>query len=108
MFTEEVVKRGIVIASIVAGLMAGPSLAQVRMECGKAYKDLWERIEREKYAKVSPDQLAAINRLALHAYDSCQAGDEQEAKQVFEKVAALIFDIDRGGPGPFNPNQPNR
>jgi hypothetical protein len=57
---------------------------------------------------VPPDQLAAINRLALHAYDSCQAGDEQEAKQVFQKVAALIFDIDRGGPGPFNPNQPNR
>ena len=101
-------KKSIVIASIVAGLMAGPSLAQDRMDCGKAYKDLWERIEREKYAKMPPDQLAAINRLALHAYDSCLAGDEQEAKQVFQKVAALIFDTDRGGPGPFNPNQPTR
>jgi hypothetical protein len=108
MLTEEVVKKSIVIVSIVAGLMAGPSLAQDRMDCGKAYKDLWERVEREKYAKMLPDQLAAISRLALHAYDSCQAGDEQEAKQVFQKVAALIFDIDRGGPGPFNPNQPTR
>ena len=101
-------KKTIVIAAIVVGLMAGPSLAQTKMDCGTAYKGLWERIEREKYAKVPPDQLATISRLALHAYDSCQAGDEQEARQVFEKVAALIFDIDRGGPGPFNPNQPNR
>jgi hypothetical protein len=108
MLTEEVVKKGIFIASIVAGLMAGPSMAQDRMDCGRAYKDLWDRIEREKYAKMAPDQLAAISRLALHAYDSCQAGDEQEAKQVFDKVAALIFDVDRGGPGPFNPNQPTR
>jgi hypothetical protein len=108
MLTEEVVKKGIFIASIVAGLIAGPSMAQDRMDCGRAYKDLWDRIEREKYAKMAPDQLAAISRLALHAYDSCQAGDEQEAKQVFDKVAALIFDVDRGGPGPFNPNQPTR
>jgi len=107
MLTEDVVK-GIVIGFIVAGLMAGPALAQDRLDCGKAYKELWGKIEREKYAKIPPDQLAAINRLALHAYDSCQAGDEQEAKQVFAKVAALIFDADRGGPGPYNPNQPTR
>jgi len=107
MLTEEVVKA-IVVGFIAVGLMAGPALAQDRIDCGKAYKDLWQKIEREKYAKMPPDQLAAINRLALHAYDSCQAGDEQEAKQVFDKVAALIFDADRGGPGPYNPNQPSR
>ena len=100
--------KRVVIAVVAIGLMAGPSLAEERMDCGKAYIDLWQRIEQEKYAKMSSDQLAAISRLALHAYDSCQAGDEQGAKQVFEKVAALIFDIDRGAPGPFNPNQPTR
>ena len=97
-----------VIGFIAVGLLAGPALAQDRLDCGKAYKDLWGKIEREKYAKIAPDQLAVINRLALHAYDSCQAGDEQEAKQVFDKVAALIFDADRTGPGPYNPNQPTR
>src|SRR5262245_59615236 len=69
--TEELVKKGIVMVSLVAGLMAGPALAQDRMDCGKASKDLWQRIERETYAKMSPDQLAAASRLALHAYDSC-------------------------------------
>jgi len=97
-----------VIAFSVLSLLTYPSMAQDRMDCGKAYKGLWERIEREKYAKLPSDQLIAVNRLALQAYDSCQAGDEQEAKQVFERMAALIFDIDRGGPGPFDPNQPGR
>ena len=98
-------RKIIVIAFSVVSLLTDPSMAQDKIDCGKAYKDLWEKFEREKYAKLPADQLIAINRLALQAYDSCQAGDEQDAKQVFEKVAALIFDIDRGGPGPFNPNQ---
>ena len=97
-----------VIAFSALTLLTFPAMAQEKMDCGKAYKDLWQRIDREKYAKLRSEQLIAANRLALHAYDSCQAGDEQGAKQVFEKVAALIFDIDRGGPGPFDPNQPSR
>ena len=90
------------------GLMIGPTFAQDKMDCGKAYKGFWEKLERDKYARISPEQLAGVSRMALRAYDACQAGDEQEAKQSFEKVAALAFSIGEMGPGPFNPNQPSR
>ena len=41
------------------GLLAGAASAQDKLDCGKAYKGFWDKIEREKYAKISPEQLAA-------------------------------------------------
>jgi hypothetical protein len=68
------------------GLMVGPVAAQGKMDCGKAYKGFWEKLEREKYAKISADQLAGISRLALRAYDACQAGDDADAKELFDRL----------------------
>ena len=50
-------------------LAAPAAIAQGKMDCGKAYKGFWDKLEREKYAKISPEQLAGVSRLALRAYD---------------------------------------
>ena len=96
-------------AFVALAVLAAPvAIAQGKLDCGKAYKGFWDKLDREKYAKISPEQLAGVSRMALRAYDACQAGDEQDAKQIFERVAALTIRISEAGPGPFNPNQPSR
>jgi hypothetical protein len=48
-------------------------------------------MDRERYAKISAEQLAGVSRLALRAYDACQAGDELDAKALFDKLSAMKF-----------------
>ena len=48
-------------------------------------------MDREKYAKISAEQLAGVSRLALRAYDACQAGDDMDAKAQFDKLNKLSF-----------------
>jgi hypothetical protein len=67
-------------------LVAGPALAQTKMDCSRLYKDFWEKFDREKFAKISAEQLSGVSRLALRAYDACQAGDELDAKALFERL----------------------
>jgi hypothetical protein len=81
--------RAALIGLVALGVAAGAAVAQGKMDCGKAYKGFWEKLERERYAKVSADQLAGISRLALRAYDACQAGDEQDARELFERLERL-------------------
>ena len=100
--------RSTLIGLAALGVMAGAATAQTKMDCSRLYKDFWEKFDREKYAKISAEQLAGVSRMALRAYDACQAGDEQDAKQIFQRVAALAIRIGETGPGPFNPNEPNR
>ena len=57
------------------------------MDCSRPYKDFWDKFEREKYAKISPEQLAGVSRMALRAYDACTAGDDQDAKALFDRLA---------------------
>ena len=35
---------------------------------------------------ISSEQLAGVSRLALRAYDACQAGDEQDAKALLARL----------------------
>ena len=81
--------RSALIGVLALGLMAGPVAAQGKMDCGKAYKGFWDKLEREKYAKISAEQLAGISRLALRAYDACQAGDDADAKELFDRMERL-------------------
>ncbi len=81
--------RSALVGLVALGLMAGAVSAQGKMDCGKAYKGFWEKLEREKYSKISPEQLAGISRLALRAYDACQAGDDADAKSLFERLERL-------------------
>jgi hypothetical protein len=83
--------RSVLIGLAALGMMAGAVAAQGKMDCGKAYKGFWEKLEREKYAKITPEQLAGVSRLALRAYDACQAGDEQDAKALFERLDRMKF-----------------
>src|SRR6478609_7831662 len=54
-----------------AGPLAAPASAQTKMDCSRLYKDFWEKMDREKFAKISAEQLAGVSRLALRAYDAC-------------------------------------
>jgi hypothetical protein len=56
------------------------------MDCGKLYKDFWEKRDPQSYARTSPEQLAGISRMALRAYDACQAGDELDAKALLARL----------------------
>jgi hypothetical protein len=62
------------------------SLVQGKMDCGKLYKDFWQKRDPQSYARTSPEQLAGISRMALRAYDACQAGDEQDAKALLARL----------------------
>jgi opacity protein-like surface antigen len=74
-----------------AGPVAAPVVAQTKMDCSRLYKDFWEKFDREKYAKISAEQLAGVSRLALRAYDACQAGDEQDARSLFDRLNRMQF-----------------
>jgi hypothetical protein len=62
------------------------SLVQGKMDCGKLYKDFWQKRDPQSYARTSPEQLAGISRMALRAYDACQAGDEQDARALLARL----------------------
>jgi hypothetical protein len=69
------------------GLMAGAVTAQGKMDCSATYKGFMDKFQQEKAAGMPGDQLANVHRLALRAYDACQAGDEFNARQLFDNLA---------------------
>jgi len=69
------------------GRAPGTEVAQV--SCGTRYKDFWEN--RQKYARIPAEQLAGVSRMALRAYDACEAGDEQDAKSLFDRLQRMTF-----------------
>jgi len=83
--------RSTLIGLAALGVMAGAATAQTKMDCSRLYKDFWEKFDREKYAKISAEQLSGVSRMALRAYDACQAGDEQDAKALFERLGRMSF-----------------
>ena len=99
--------KSVLVGLVALSLMSGVASGQSRIDCGKAYKGVWDKLDRQKHAKILAEQLAGINRLTLRAYDASQAGDEQDAKLLFAKVAELTDDWGReSSTGTFNPNMP--
>jgi hypothetical protein len=97
--------RSALIGFAALGLTVGGAFAQSKMDCGEVYKSVWPKLEHEKYAHISGEQLADMSRLALRAYDACQAGDEQDAKVFFERIAELTNEWgNETSTGPYNPN----
>ena len=45
----------------------------------------------QKVARISAEQLAGVSRMALRAYDACEAGDEQDAKALFDRLNKMSF-----------------
>ena len=83
--------RSTLIGLMALSVMAGAATAQTKMDCSRLYKDFWEKFDREKFAKISAEQLAGVSRMALRAYDACQAGDEQDAKALFDRLSKMTF-----------------
>ncbi|HSR79670.1 MAG TPA: hypothetical protein VLL28_02730 [Hyphomicrobiaceae bacterium] len=83
--------RSTLIGLVALGVMAGAATAQTKMDCSRLYKDFWEKFDHEKYAKISAEQLAGVSRMALRAYDACQAGDEQDARALFDRLNKMSF-----------------
>jgi anti-sigma-K factor RskA len=68
-----------------------PGTEVVQVGCGGRYKDFWEKFDREKYARMPAEQFAGVSRMALRAYDACEAGDEQDATSLFERLHRMPF-----------------
>jgi len=62
-----------------------------RMDCGTLYKEYWGKLDREKYGRISAEQLAGLSRMALRAYDACQAGDQLDAADLFARLHRIGF-----------------
>jgi hypothetical protein len=62
------------------------SQVHAKMDCGKLYKDFWEKRDPQSYARISAEQLAGLSRMVLRAYDACQAGDELDAKALLARL----------------------
>lgn len=101
--------KGALASLVLLGLVSSTAFAQAKLDCDQAYKAAWDKVQGEPSRKMSAEQLATVSRLALRAYDACQAGDEQDATLLFEKVAVFVGDLGAtGATGPYNPNQPSR
>jgi anti-sigma-K factor RskA len=61
------------------------------MDCSGLYKGFWGKLENDNYARISAGQLAGVSRMALRAYDACQAGDELDANALFKRLDHLPF-----------------
>jgi anti-sigma-K factor RskA len=61
------------------------------MDCSRLFKEFWGKLENDNYARISAEQLAGVSRMALRAYDACQAGDEQDAKALFKRLDLIRF-----------------
>jgi len=81
--------RKLAVCSLVLAVSAGAAAPQPNFDCGKAYKDFWEKLERETYSKIPPEQLVVLSRRALRIYDACQTGDVEDAKGLFERLVRL-------------------
>ena len=68
----------------------GPQL-HARMDCNGLYKEFWVKRDPQTYARTSPEQLAGVSRMALRAYDACAAGDEQDARALFDRLQRMNF-----------------
>ena len=68
-----------------------PPTRLAAMDCGGLYKDFWRKLDPDKYAKLPAEQLAGVSRMALRAYDACQAGDEPDADALFDRLGRMRF-----------------
>jgi opacity protein-like surface antigen len=76
--------KRLILAAVAAAALSAPAMAA---NCAKDYKDFWETFDRQRYAKMSAEQIADLSRTALRGYDACTAGDERfTAENFFKKL----------------------
>src|SRR6202795_373700 len=94
--------KRLILAAVAAVALTAPAMA----DCAKDYKDFWQNLDREKFAKMSAEQIADLSRTALRGFDACSAGDERfTADNFFKKLdseanakASDIFNSGAFGP----------
>lgn len=69
---------GIVLVAVVLVLPA-----QGNFDCGKAFENLQEQLNRRT---MSRERLADLRRRALRAYHACQTGDIEVPKALFDRL----------------------
>jgi hypothetical protein len=62
--------KRLILAAVAAAALSAPAMAA---NCAKDYKDFWQSLDREKFAKMSAEQIADLSRTALRGYDACTA-----------------------------------
>ena len=68
------------------------SAPAVAADCAKQYKDFWTNIDREAFARLSPEQMVDLNRTTLRVYDGCTSGDERfTAGNFFQQLDASRY-----------------
>src|SRR5262245_4817476 len=87
---EDWMRKTLIISIAALGIAAAAiaASAQGKMDCGATYKNFWDKYQAAKGATATPEQLADVSRTALRAYDACQAGDEFNARSLFDRLAA--------------------
>ena len=98
--------KRLILAAVAAAALSAPAMAA---NCAKDYKDFWQSLDREKFAKLSAEQIADLSRTALRGYDACTAGDDRfTADNFFKRLQsdanAKASDIFKPGGGFDSPN----
>jgi hypothetical protein len=76
--------KTILAASFVAILAAPPASAA---DCISKYDDFWEKLQRHSPVKPSTEDLIAVNRAGIRAFDGCQAGDEVSDREFWDNLS---------------------
>ncbi|NJM34556.1 MAG: hypothetical protein HC850_07415 [Rhodomicrobium sp.] len=72
-------------AAFIALVAAVP--AHAATDCAAKYDGFWEKLMKYGAAKPTTEQVVAVNRAAIRAYDACQSGDETNVKEFWEKLS---------------------
>jgi len=60
--------------------------ASANTNCAKSYKDFWDQFNTGPAKSLTGEQHAIVSRQALRAFDACSAGDEANAKSIFDRI----------------------
>ena len=60
--------KRLLLAAVAVAALSAPAMAA---NCAKDYKDFWLSLDREKFAKLSADQIADLSRTAQRGFDAC-------------------------------------
>lgn len=73
-------------ATVIVAVMASTS-AFAAADCIGKYDDFWTKMNQYGNAKPTTENVVAVNRAALRAYDACQSGDETSVKEFWDKMS---------------------
>ena len=76
--------KRLAIALVAVAAISAPAFANPN--CAKDYKGFWDQFSGGPAKALTSDQLVIVNRQALRAHDACSAGDEANAKSIFDRI----------------------